>query len=410
MHSLLIVLSITSFWLFSPEALVLIGKGGGTGAGIGGAALVGFAVIIFAGSVFIEDHRRLEDDNSQGLQKLKANLIGVIGIAGMVGTALFASTGILVTAGFTFNEVFYYRFPNFAFAFILLSAALIMQFIPVVIKNVILGISVFCCFAGVAALTGYGLVSEPAVPFEFINGNGSVMSLLPLILVFAGIDRVSVILKQQPLPFRISFFLTVFLLACWLAVSARFVEPQRLISSTIPYMTAAWKLGGDPGRFIMGLVIISGSFGAVYGLMRVSALSIRELSAWRRGDYLEKGIIIVIAVAVGTMMAAGVAGTVVLELYIRSSLVLWLVYTSLIVFSGALKIDRKKYYQARLGMISSICILVCSLAIFFNQQKLIVAVSFAVSMLAGSGLLITILNLIGGYQRSDDVITKKTEV
>jgi hypothetical protein len=407
---LLIVLSITSFWLFSPEALVLIGNGGGGGAGIGVVVVLCFAAITLVGSSFIEDEN-WGDENRQRLCKQKTDLIGLIGMAGMIGTALFASTGILVTSGFTFNEVFYYRFPNFGFAFLLLIAALMTQFLPVAIKNTILVISVCCCFAGLAALTVYGLISEPTVPLHFISEKTSVMSWLPLLLIFVGIDRISVILRQQPLPFRISFFMSVFLLACWLFVSARYVEPQRLVFSTIPYMTAAWKIAGEPGRLIMGMVVISGSFGAVFGLMSVGALSVRKLLAGQWEDYLEKGIIVVMAIAIGGMMAAGVAGTIILEMYIRTSLLLWLVYTALSIFYGSFKMSMKKKYQAGIGLVSSTIILLCSLTIFFNQEKVVAAALFAASMITGSVLLITFLNVISGYRRSDDVPTiKKTEV
>ena len=41
-------------------------------------------------------------------------------LCGCIPLLLFASTGMLVTAGFAFNEIFIYWFPNFLFAFILL--------------------------------------------------------------------------------------------------------------------------------------------------------------------------------------------------------------------------------------------------------------------------------------------------
>ena len=43
---------------------------------------------------------------------------------------IFLSTGLLVSSGFVFNEVFLYWFPNFGFAFILLGVLLCLQFLP----------------------------------------------------------------------------------------------------------------------------------------------------------------------------------------------------------------------------------------------------------------------------------------
>ncbi len=111
------------------------------------------------------------------------------------------------------------------------------------------------------------------------------------------------------------------------------------------------------------------------------------------------------------MMAVGVAGTIILEMYIRTSLLLWLVYTALSIFYGSFKMSMKKQYQAGIGLVSSTIILLCSLTIFFNQEKVVAAALFAASMIAGSVLLITFLNVISGYRRSDAVPTiKKTEV
>ena len=411
MYSLLIVLSVTSFWLFSPEALVLIGNGGGLGTGIGIVTLLCFSAITFIGISFIKDDRTSTGQNSQHLQKQKVDLVSFIGIAGMIGTALFASTGILVTAGFTFNEVFYYRFPNFAFAFIILAAALSLQFFPTSIRNRILVITVSFCFAGLAVLVAYGLISEPTVATDFATENTSIMNLLPLLLVFVGLDRVRALLGEELLRFRLTFFLTVMLLAGWMYVSARFVEPQRLIFSTIPYMTAAWKIGGEPGRLIMGMIIILGSLGAVYGLMTVSSSSVTRMFGKKRGDSIGKGIILLMAIAIGAMMGAGVAGTTILELYIRSSLLLWLAYTGLSIFSGSLQAIKKKSFHAAIGMISSTIILLGSLAIFFNQENVIAAALFTVSMIAGALLLITFLNVIAGYVGKNEIpIIKNTEV
>ena len=194
-------------------------------------------------------------------------------------------------------------------------------------------------------------------------------------------------------------------------VSARFVEPQRLIFSTIPYMTTAWKIGGEPGRLMMGMVIILGSLGAVYGLMTVSSSSVTRMFGKKRGDSIGKGIIILMAIAIGGMMGAGVAGTTILELYIRSSLLLWLVYTGLSVFSGSFKAIKKKSFHAGIGMISGTIILLGSLAIFFNQENVIAAALFTVSMIAGALLMITFLNVIAGYVGNDEIPKiKNTEV
>lgn len=411
MHSLLVVLGITSFWMFSPEALVLTGNGGGVGAGLGLLAFLCLSAVICLGTSLVGGDQIVKIEKSLQVQRSRAGLVGIIGVAGMVGTMLFGSTGILVTAGFTFNEVIYYRFPNFAFAFILLAAALAVPFLSTLIREMIIVITVAICFIGITALVVYGLVSEPIVPFSFVDETSSVMRLLPLLLVFVGIDRASVFIRVEPLRFWIGFGLCILLLSGWMYVSARFVEPHRLMDSTIPYMVAAGKIGGEFGRVTMGIVIISGSFGAVQWLMRIVSSAVSHMFIQKGGETIEKGLTVLLAIGVGGMMAFGVAGTDLLEVYIRSSLILWMVHTGLMIFFGSLEAGKNKPLKATLGMITSTTILLGSLALFLNQEKVIVAACFAVSMIIGAVLLVSILTVLNSYRGPEDIqINNNTEV
>jgi len=50
-----------------------------------------------------------------------SNAAIVLPICSRILFTIFGSAGILVTAGFAFNEIFVYWFPNFSFAFFLLA-------------------------------------------------------------------------------------------------------------------------------------------------------------------------------------------------------------------------------------------------------------------------------------------------
>ncbi len=411
MHSLLIAFGIIGFWLFSPEALVLIGNGGGVGGGAGIAALLIFSIVIFFGTSCLEDDKGLPGAEATVSRQKKLNLKDLLGAAGMISTTIFASTGMMVTAGFTFNEVFYHRFPNFAFAYILLTIVLALQFFQRRLRNAVLAAAVICSLSGLAALIVFGLVSGAPVPIRFANENTSIQGLLPLLLVFAGMDRARLFLREEPKRFRIAFLFSVILLAGWMATSAGFVDPLRLSFSTIPYMTAAGKIAGDPGRLAMGLVIISGSFWAVHGLLNIGGFTIIRVSKYPHGGHVHKIMIILLAAAVGAIMAAGGAGTNRLELYIRSSLLLWLLHTALSVLSGALAARPKKPFQAGVGLIAGLIILGCSLTLFVIQEDVLTAALFVVSMIAVTALLVVVPNFIGSDHGSDDAAkTKITEV
>ena len=411
MHSLLIAFGITGFWLFSPESLVLIGNGGGVGGGAGIAALLIFSILIFFGTSCLEDDKALPGAKATAKRQRKLDFKVFLGAAGMISTTIFASTGMLVTAGFTFNEVFYHRFPNFAFAYLLLTTVLALHFFPRGVRNAVLAAAVICSLSGLAALIVYGLVSGAPVPLRIAHETTSIPDLLPLLLVFAGMDRARLFLLEEPKRFRIAFLFSVILLAGWMATSAGFVESQRLIFSTIPYMTAAGKIAGETGRITMGLVVISGSLWAVHGLLNIGGYTIIQVSKYPHGGHAHKVMIILLAAAVGTMLAAGGAGTSRLELYIRSSLLLWLVHTALSVLSGALGVRLDKPIRAGAGLIAGIIILGCSLTLFVVQEDVLTAALFVVSMMAVAALLVVVPSLIGSDHGSEKKATKKnTEV
>ncbi len=411
MHSLLIAFGITGFWLFSPEALVLIGFGGGVGGGAGIAVLLILSIVVFLGTSCLEDDKGLPGAKATGNRQQKLDFKDLLGAGGMIRTTVFASTGMMVTAGFTFNEVFYYRFPNFAFAYLLLTLVLALQFFPRGLRNTVLAAAVICSISGLAALIVYGFVSGAPVPLRFAHETTSIQGLLPLLLIFAGIDQARLFLREEPKRFRIAFLFSVILLAGWMATSAGFVDSQRLIFSTIPYMAAAGKIAGDTGRLAMGLVIISGSFWAVHGLLNIGGFTIIRVSTYPHGGHVHRVMIILLAAAVGMVIAAGGAGTSRLELYIRSSLLLWLVHTALSVLSGALGARPEKPVQAGAGLIAGILILGCSLTVFVLQEDVLVAALFVVSMIAVTVLLMNVPKLIGSAHGSEDrAKTKITEV
>ena len=403
MPSLIIALGITGFWLFSPEVLVLAGNGGGAGGGAGIAALLIFSAVFYFGASCQDDDIIAEIDCETGSRPQKINFSNLVGSAGMIGTAVFASTGMLVTSGFTFNEVFYYRFPNFAFAFILLAFTLAMSLFPKAVRENIVAATAMFSVIGLAGLTGYGLFAE--APFELwtVNENTSVSGLLPLVLVFTGIDQVRQVLRSKPRQFTIVFVFSVLLLAGWMAASLRFVDAPRLGFSTIPYMTAAAKIGGEVGRMTMGLVIISGCFWAVHGLLGIGANFFMNLAKHGNGARGSKLIVTLLAAAAGIMMATGVAGASSLELYIRSSLLLWLGHTASTFISCAFVSRKRNPLKAYAGIVSGICVAGCVFILFFIQEKVFTAALFVVSMMAVTALLVVVLNAIG----SDHGLKKK---
>ncbi|MEE4166551.1 MAG: hypothetical protein V2I35_11180, partial [Desulfocapsaceae bacterium] len=335
----------------------------------------------------------------------------LLGATAMIGTTVFASTGLLVSAGFTFNEVFYYRFPNFDFAFIVLICALALHLFSKMTRNSILACAVFCSLSGLTGLIAYGLVSSAPIPFQQVNENSSILGLLPLLLVFTGIDQARIIARREAGYFIVAFLFLVVVLAGWMFISAGFVEADRLLHSTIPYMTAAGKIAGNTGRLVMGMVIISGSLLAVYGLLSICSSFFIRTTKYTQGGNVHRIVIVLLAAAVGIMMATGVAGSSSLELYIRSSLLLWLIHMAFSVLSGAFSVRVEKPLQAAAGILSSIVIFSCSLTLFFFQKEVPAAALFVASMIAVTAVLMGIVKFITTGHGSDKSTRRKiTEV
>jgi L-asparagine transporter-like permease len=122
-------------------------------------------------------------------------------------------------------------------------------------------------------------------------------------------------------------------LLIWGLSAMAVVPPAKLESSTIPYMTMARKAFGQSGRYIMGMVVISGVFAAVnamiYSVSTMTAqLAVAENKPERLVSLLDtrRVVLLFTAGASAMLMAMGYAGEPILETWIRASLVLWLAY------------------------------------------------------------------------------------
>ncbi len=122
-------------------------------------------------------------------------------------------------------------------------------------------------------------------------------------------------------------------LALWGLAAMSVVPPERLESSTVPYMTAARKALGQPGRYIMGTVSIAAVFSALNSMMHsVSLMTDQLANLYKYGSYSDEptkvrpATILLIAGASAFLMAMGFAGEPHLETWIRASVILWMIY------------------------------------------------------------------------------------
>jgi amino acid transporter len=338
--------------MLSPDTLVLlgniVGKTGWTGL-----------VLIFASMVIFFIHAANFQNLSQNTGEtdfLMTRLVYIPWTTRGLAT-IFLSTGILVSSGFVFNEVFLHWFPNFGFAFLLLGILLGIHLtgIPMGLKAQVIFVTL--TVAGLLTLILAGILtpgsqilgtqllgSQPpgiqaTAPGIMIQDR----SILFLALVlWVGFDLGALALDQNtdrpgkskkvgPLVWTIGGTGILFLL--WAMVSIQHVPLAKLASSSLPHLKTAKALLGDTGRFIMGGIIIFGTLGAVNALFLACRVNTNEMAGHGRLPQWTKnqGVVpIFLALAIGLMMAKGMAGSDKLEIWIRAIFLVWLFSYALI--------------------------------------------------------------------------------
>ncbi|HID70286.1 MAG TPA: hypothetical protein EYP35_07495 [Desulfobacterales bacterium] len=371
--SILLSLALGSGWLLSPESLVIAGNSAGQ-LGFLILPLLAAVALLFTGCGKLLNNQSLPATDSKEFQIIQ-NLTGTIPAAGItiaacVPLTVLAATALLVTAGYTFNEVFLYWFPNFGFSFLLLALLTILQLFP---EKIIFRAQI--CFTALAAggliilaLSGMTGGERPATeiaqqPFSFASASPAV-----LLFIFAGSTFSG---KKQTPSFLVPLagFVIFFL---WTFASLNYVNPERLASSTIPYMTAARKILGDPGRQIMGIVIISGTSAAVTGLMLLSRHMLANIFVKKETDKKLLGTKVLrwffpplIAIITAVLLATGLAGDELLEVLLRSALILWLLYYSFLCLSALVWINKSEHPIPLQALLSTLFLLIslCTLMI-----------------------------------------------
>ena len=403
-RSFLRTASLTLCWALSPDVLVFLGNSFGQHGKVFGIVLLAGAALSAAAAYFIHHPALTGNERRYSLNGTSVPVLA-LSLAGRLSPALLFSTGMLVTAGFTFNETFVYWFPNFGFSFLLLLLVVILHLcgekVVLAAQQVFFILTASCLlFLAVAGLlTGPGLLqpavpAEPAVPAAFF-------SLVPLaLLFFLGYD--------QDMPgegggnhryFPAAVGLGFLLLVFWGLASLSHVPQARLAESSVPYVVAAKAILGQPGRFIMGIAVISGTCAAVSGLFYLAVGTVRriltESSARnpirpKHHSWLPKIQAILMAFIIALFLALGLAGSERLEVFIFGALLLWLLTIGMNCLAIAVHLHKQQeknysplgYATGGLGWL--ILAAVACLAFTYPQPRLLVG--FCVPVLIASGL------------------------
>ena len=333
--------------ILSPEALMVLGNSMG-GIGFGALGALAVAALVAQGTVcsYTMLARRVPsaDAEADALQTAFGALPALVApLSARLLVMVSAATLMLATAGYVFNEVLVYWFPNLGFSFGLLGALLLLNLwgrrVALAAQVGFLGIVVVGLVGlSVIALTGLGHpVAAPAVapaadPIVW-------QSAVAVLWLFIGFDlaRYTGGESSQTRSMTMGIVLAGMVLCFWGSASAVYVPLAKLADTTVPHMIAARRILGQPGRVIVGLVVLAATCGAVNALMLGCARMLTGMAqhgllpavlAWRA----ERAPIALLLLAAGPalMMLEGMAGEPITQVWMRAGLVCWLLLYAMV--------------------------------------------------------------------------------
>lgn len=366
MHSTIITIAIALSWPLSPDALVRLGNGAGKG-GLGVLFGLLFAASLSGMAATVIRRPKMPDGREYDAGGLLAAALGplpamTIVIASRVSLVLLLPTGLLVTAGSTFNEVFVYWFPTFGFSYLLLTVILLTHLAgersALALQPVFAGIAVsaltLLVLLGLSDSGEMGSLSTPAISALPISAASALVLFLGYDVPSSSPDGKS----RLPVLAGLSGILLLF--CGWALASLSHLPAQRLVDSTVPHIQVARAIAGESGRILMGITVIGGACAAVNGLFLIArhslaALAARNLLPGHRQGAFSAGIrVAVLSAIIAVMLASGLAGTNILETYIEATLLLWLFSVAIQCLAAFRLLRERDGFRAVLAVVTGL--------------------------------------------------------
>ena len=355
-RSLLTTASLGLCWMLSPDALVMLGNSFGRGVVL---FVVPFTLglILSALAIILIHHPALDKSTGGSFLRLATETGCIpamtVTLASRVGLALLLPTGMLVTAGFTFNETFVYWFPNFGFSFLLLGIILGLQLAgdrpALAAQSFFLGLTMCCLILlGLAGLFGpQASQSAAAAPTGMFSLFSSFTGIS--LLLFMGYERLDFSTSAATRRYSIAAITAgYFVLTLWGVVSLRHVPGATLADSTIPYTISAREILGQPGRIIIGIAVISGTCSVVNGLLLQASRALQQMTEHPFLPFFAAPVVrqkiwpIVFSFTISLFLAFGLAGSEHLEIFLFGVLLFWQLMVGTECFAAAKKLYRQQ--------------------------------------------------------------------
>jgi len=342
-------------WILSPDVLGRLGSGVAANRTLFLAAVALAALLTALGAALIR-HPALRDRNGrcsrtglllQGIGRLPAMSLL---LASRLTMVLLLPCGLLVAAGYAFNEAFLHGFPALGFSLLLLGLITLLHLagkrFAAAAQPLFAGVVLVCLFLLCLAGLGGSASSRPVsmdIGFSFTPG-----ILAGAMLLFLGTDSPP---PGRTRDSRLSLFaalltsLMLFLL--WGMLSLQYVPTEQLAASTVPHILVAREILGEPGRLLMGSAVISGAAAAVNTFFHLASTTFAGLAERNLlpghppGPLLRRRYVLLFALIIAAMLVSGIAGHDILQTYIQATLLLWLLLFTMLLFAAGRLLRRR---------------------------------------------------------------------
>lgn len=390
-------------WLVTPESLVFVTRGSGIGGLLFAAALICGGLLALANTMVIHNSRLLSAGYDKDLQVLTTTFGKVMALvilfSGRIPLILLLSTGMLVSGGFVFNEIFVYWFPNFLFAVLLLILLVFIQLFTgkkvLIIQNGL----VVAAVSGLLFLGGLGVFAEPGTSQSYSGiKSGFSMTLMAMgCIPFLGFD-----FPRSPERRLVLLSITggLLLLLIWALLAMKLKDPSYLAESAVAYRSMARAVAGDPGGYIVGTVVICGVLAGCNALMHIHR---RIFSDLVEANYLPSTfssfgwlVCIVLAAVIAGMMFSGLAGDKILETQILAALVLWFFYVGLRSMAAAYLSGFPHPFTRMIAFLPGLFTLFMGAILVAGNSHVKYMIIFILGVVAGALLLALIIFVVIG--------------
>jgi amino acid transporter len=295
-----------------------------------------------------------------------------------------ASPIILAMAGYVFNEVFLHWFPNLGFSFCLLGVLLLLNLAGDGVARTAQVLLVLAAVICLLILSFAGLTSLPVS--ESLKIPAAATGRLPQILLaglllFVGFELPALAAGRSPQKpggmlraMILAILFSAVLFALWGLASSGHVLPEKLSQTTVPHRVAASAILGENGRLLMGIGVLAASAAAVNALFVAIAATISQMADEGfapsfLGRRWGRPLLPLLLLSGGTaaMMAGGMAGEPVTEVYIRAAFFFWVLYYGAARFS-ALRLRQKETGRVPVATLLGIAALLAALVVLIGYD------------------------------------------